>query len=52
VIALTANVFEDDRKACIDAGMNAFLPKPVDPAALRAALARWTNRDGRAKLAS
>lgn len=52
VIALTANVYDEDRKACLDAGMNAFLPKPVDPAALRAALARWTNRDSRAKLAS
>ena len=52
VIAVTANVFEEDRRACLEAGMNAFLTKPVDPAALRAALARWTNRESRAKLAS
>lgn len=52
VIAVTANAFEEDRKTCLDAGMNAFLSKPVDPAALRAALARWTNRESRAKLAS
>jgi CheY-like chemotaxis protein len=52
VIAVTANVFAEDRRACLEAGMNAFLAKPVDPAALRAALARWTNRESRAKLAS
>ncbi|HWE47742.1 MAG TPA: response regulator [Caulobacteraceae bacterium] len=52
VIALTANAFEEDRKSCLEAGMNAFLSKPVDAAALKTALARWTNRDSRVKLAS
>jgi CheY-like chemotaxis protein len=52
VIALTANAFEEDRKHCLEAGMNAFLSKPVDAAALKTALARWTNRDSRVKLAS
>ncbi len=52
IIALTANAFEEDRRACLDSGMNAFLTKPLEPAALRAMLIRWTNRDGRVKLAS
>jgi CheY-like chemotaxis protein len=52
IIALTANAFEEDRKACLEAGMNAFLSKPVDSVALKAMLARWTNRDSRVKLAS
>lgn len=52
VIALTANVYDEDRRICLEAGMNAFFPKPVDPAALRNAVARWTNRETRAKLAS
>jgi hydrogenase maturation protease len=41
IIAMTANAFEEDRQKCKDAGMDDFLGKPVDPAALLAALARW-----------
>ncbi|HEY5105480.1 MAG TPA: response regulator [Caulobacteraceae bacterium] len=57
VVALTANAFEDDRRACLAAGMDGFLVKPLSPAALRAALIawigqRWTDRPTRATLAS
>jgi CheY-like chemotaxis protein len=41
VVALTANAFTDDRERCLQAGMNGFLPKPLDPALLREALERW-----------
>ena len=41
IVALTADAFEDDRKACLNAGMNDFLAKPLEAGALRGVLGRW-----------
>jgi len=40
IIAMTANAFEEDRQACLDAGMNDYLAKPIDLASLAQAIAR------------
>ena len=43
IIALTANATPDDQKACLDAGMNAFLTKPVDKQKLYDVISKLVN---------
>ncbi len=44
IVAMTANAFEEDRRACMDAGMNAFITKPVEAPVLHGVLLKWLTR--------
>lgn len=41
IIAVTANVFDENRRRCAEVGMNDFIPKPFIFAALRQTLSTW-----------
>ena len=44
IIALTANAFDTDVQACIEAGMNAHLSKPLDPKLLIKTITEFLSR--------
>lgn len=41
IIAMTGNVTLEDREQCLTAGMNDFIPKPIDPDSMYLILAKW-----------
>ena len=41
IIAMTANAMPDDRRLCIEAGMNDYVTKPISPQALLEVLEKW-----------
>ncbi|WP_395337371.1 response regulator [Novosphingobium sp. BL-8H] len=41
ILAMTAHAFDEEKRKCIDAGMDDHIAKPVSPAALAALLDRW-----------
>ena len=43
IIAMTANVFADDVKACLDAGMNSHVGKPLDMKVLIGEILKYTD---------
>jgi PAS domain S-box-containing protein len=45
IIAMTAHTINYNREKCLQAGMNAFIPKPFEPAQLIAVLSKYFLRD-------
>lgn len=41
ILAMTANAFNEDRQACLEAGMDDHVPKPIDPDQLFETLLKW-----------
>jgi CheY-like chemotaxis protein len=47
IIAVTANAFEEDRRICLEAGMDDYMAKPFDRDQLLRMLDRWCGDENR-----
>lgn len=46
IIAMTANAMKGDREKCIEAGMNDYITKPVNPKILLEKIEQWVSEQG------
>lgn len=45
VIAMTANAIPGDRDKCLEAGMNAYISKPIEMIDMVTTMAQWITPD-------
>jgi two-component system, sensor histidine kinase and response regulator len=41
IVAMTAYAMKDDREKCLEAGMNDYIAKPINPLEIIAAIEKW-----------
>ncbi len=46
IVAMTAHAMEQDRQRCLEAGMNGYVSKPIDPKELYGVLTQWLEPSG------
>jgi PAS domain S-box-containing protein len=51
ILAMTASVLQAEQEACLSAGMNGHIPKPIDPIQLYEALDTWLDHSSQAATA-